>query len=154
MKYSKNYFLIMLIPLLFTFCSKSDDEFGEHGSITIEFGSVCGWCVGEEKIIVSSVKTDYYKNIPCGENKGTINKTDAITSDEWEEIFSSFDYNDFLELEYDECNVCADGCDEFIIIIKNESSHEIRYTPSKEIEGLEELRQLLNNKLEELKNSD
>lgn len=143
--------ILVLVPVMFVNCSRSEDEFGDHGPVTIEFGTVCGWCGGEEKITISSVKVDYLRNIPCGENKGTISKTDITDSYDWNEIISSFDYDYFLTLDYNQCNVCVDGCDEFIIVTKEDSSHEIRYTPSAEIEGLDELRQLLINQMEKLK---
>ena len=135
-------------------CSKQDNDFGDHGNLTIEFGTVCGWCAGEEKITVSPSKADYYRNIPCGDDKGTLRESVAISPNEWDEISSSFDYNYFLTLDFNDCNVCVDGCDEFIIITKNGFSHEIRYAPSKVIEGMDELRQQLTNKLNEIRTSN
>ena len=154
MKFYSSLLFMILISILFVYCSDSDDEFGEHGPIVIEYGTFCGWCAGEEKITVSSVKTDYFRNIPCGENEETTNKTKKMSLEKWNEIILSFDYNQFLTLDYNECNVCADGCDEFIIITKRGESHEIRYSPSEEIEGIKELRQILNKRLEEFQNSN
>lgn len=154
MKFKKLFWLVFLFSIVMVSCSKQDDDFGEHGNVMIEFGTVCGWCAGEEKITVSSVKADYYRNIPCGDDKGTINETVAISSDEWNEITTSFDYDYFLTLDYNECNVCADGCDEFIIITTNDFSHEIRYAPSTEIWGLDELRAQLTNKLNEIRSAN
>lgn len=154
MKFKKLVWLVFLFFILGGSCLKQDNNFGEHGIVTIEFGNVCGWCAGEEKITVSSVKADYYRNIPCGENEGTTYKTKAITTEEWDQISSSYDYDYFLTLDYSECNVCVDGCDEFIIITTNGFSHEIRYSPSKEIAGLDDLRQQLTNILNEINNSN
>lgn len=153
MKLNTRYLFILLVPVLFVFCSEQEDEFGKHGEVVIEFGTGCGWCAGEERITVSSAKAEYYRNIPCGEEEGTTRKTQAMTSEEWEEIISSFDHDQFLTLDYNECNVCVDGCDEFIIITQNGSSHEIRYSPSEEIDGMDELRQLLAHTMEKVKAS-
>ena len=144
-KYVVQTLLLILLSSLLISCTKQKDEFGVHGSFIIEFGTVCGWCAGEETMTVSSVKVDYMRHIPCGENKGTTNKTDEISEEEWNAFTSSFDYSWFLTLDYNECNVCADGCDEYIKITSNGSSHEIRYSPSKEIEGMNSLREKLNN---------
>jgi len=121
----------ILISIFIISCSKQNDDFGEHGSVVIKFGTACGWCAGEEVITVSSVKVDYLRHIPCGENEGTTNKTNEISKEKWKDITSSFDYSWFITLNYNECNVCADGCDEFIKITMDGSTHEIRYSPSK-----------------------
>ena len=43
-------------------------------------------------------------------------------------------------LEYNECNVCADGCDEIIRIHDGIGSHELSYSPGEALEGMENLR--------------
>jgi len=143
-----SFILVLILPILIS-CSKQND-FGEHGSIIIEYGTVCGWCGGEEAITVSAAKADYLRQIPCGENEGTTNKTVEISREKWNDIISSFDYSYFLTLNYNECNVCVDGCDEFIKITADNSIHEIRYSPSIEIDGLENLREKLNNVMNEM----
>lgn len=143
-----SFILLLALPFIIS-CSKQDD-LGEHGSFVIEYGTVCGWCGGEESIIVSAVKADYLRQIPCGENEGTTNKTIETNREKWDNIISSFDYSYFLTLDYNECNVCADGCDEFIKITKDGSIHEIRYSPSTEIDGLDVLREKLNNLMNEM----
>ena len=40
----------------------------ELETYTIEFGTECGWCGGQEFIKVSSSKIEYERIIPCGEN--------------------------------------------------------------------------------------
>ena len=144
-----SFILILIIPFIIS-CSKQDDEFGGHGSFVIEYGTVCGWCAGEESVTVSVVKADYLRQIPCGDEEGTQNKTIALSEEAWNDIISSFDYSWFQTLDYNECNVCADGCDEFIKITNNASTHEIRYSPSTEIDGLNNLREKLNDIMNEM----
>jgi hypothetical protein len=120
----------------------------------IEFGSECGWCAGQEFITITSFTIEFEKTIPCGENQGTEKKSKSITSTKWDSIRSSFDYSLFKTLEYDECNVCVDGCDEIIRITKNDESHQIRYSPEKQIEEIEELRQILAELLSEFNTQD
>lgn len=146
----KRFAVLALILIVILSCSKQKDEFGEHGSLVIEFGTACGWCSGEETITVSSEKADYLRLIPCGENKGTTDKTIEISEGKWNDIISCFDYSHFLTLDYNECNIYADGCDEFIKITHEGSSHEIRYSPSENIDGLNDLRQELNNLMSEI----
>ena len=118
---------------------------------TIKFGSECGWCGGQEYITISSTKVEYERNIPCGEDKGTTNKSRNLTSEEWEEIENSFDYSLFKTQEYTNCNVCADGCDEIIQITENDLTHELRYSFSDEVEGMENLRQKLSEIMDDMR---
>lgn len=137
--------LFVLSLLLFSACKK--EELNARGSILIEFGSVCGWCAGEEKITVTEKKVEYFREIPCGENAGKTELSRSFSSEDWNDLIGSFEYEDFLSLGYNTCNVCADGCDEFIIITKDGETHEIRYNPGTEIEGIESFQEKLKELL-------
>ena len=146
--------LLNAIPFIFAFiifagCDKN--EFSSEKDLKIEFGYECGWCAGEELITVSPNEISYIRNIPCGEEKGTTRKSRDISSEEWDEILSSFDYSVFITLNYSECNVCADGCDEIIKITQIKSTHELRYSTDDTLEGMQFLRQILKAKLEEMR---
>ena len=147
----KTIFFIFLLLFIYG-CEINKDT--EPEDFIIEFGTECGWCAGQEYITVSASKIDYLRNIPCGDEKGTIQKNRVITSSEWDQINVSFDYSLFTTLEYNDCNVCADGCDEIIRITENNNSHELRYDVSEEVEGMEDLRQLLGGILHEMRNTD
>ncbi len=144
--------IFIFVIVIFLSCEKN--EVIEHDDFIIEFGSECGWCAGQEFVTVSASKISYLRNIPCGEEKGTIQKSRNISAAEWDEINSSFDYSLFKTLDYNECNVCVDGCDEIIRITENESNHELRYSVSGEIEGMRNLQQILTGLLEEMRESD
>ncbi len=143
----KNQFGIVVFVLslmLLTGCE--EENIKAKDSYRIEFGSVCGWCAGEEKITVTESKVKYFREIPCGENAGKTELSRSYSSDDWDELVHSLEYDHFLVLDYNTCNVCVDGCDEFIIITKDGETHEIRYNPGTEIEGIEGFQE----KLEEL----
>ncbi len=120
----------------------------------IEFGSECGWCAGQEYIKISEAEVIYTRNIPCGDEKGTVTKSRSISNETWDSIYNSLDYDLFLSLDYNECNVCADGCDEIIRITNNGNTHPLRYTPSTSIEGLENLQENLMQLLIEMREAD
>ena len=142
----------IFIPAIFTACDNNDIDSAEF--FKIEFGSECGWCGGQENIIVTESNINYLRNIPCGDDQGTIQKNRKINSDEWNEIISSFDYSLFKTLNYSECNVCADGCDEIIKISESDKTHELRFSPSDEVEGMQNLREILTVFLEEMRETD
>lgn len=133
-------------------CDKNEVE--TEADYRIEFGSECGWCAGQEFISITSSEINYIRNIPCGEEKGTIKKERLITSDEWNKITSSFDYSLFKTLDYSECNVCADGCDEIIKITENNETHELRYSLHDEVEGMQDLRQVLNDLMGKMRDTN
>lgn len=144
---------ILVFHLLFLFsCSEKENE--DITDFTIKYGTECGWCGGQEYITITSSNIEYERNIPCGENEGITRKSRNISKDEWTELSDSFDYSLFKTLEYNECNVCVDGCDEIIQITENGASHEIRYTPTTDIEGMEVLQQLLSEIAVEMRNAD
>jgi len=140
-----------LITLFAFTCSKNEAEDDFSTDFEIKYGSECGWCAGQEYLIIKNSNIEYQKIIPCGENKGETKKSRKISEEEWNEITSSFSYDLFFTLDYKDCNVCVDGCDEILEIKDNDKEHILRFTPSKEIEGMEELRILLGALMEELK---
>ena len=131
--------LLLSVLFVFVFCSDKSTDWQEN--ITIEFGTACGWCAGYETLTISDLTVNFQRIIPCGENQGTFQNSKPISQDEWNEITASFNYSYFQSLDFDECNVCVDGCDEHIQITENHKSHTITYSPSTEIAGLENLRE-------------
>ena len=142
---------LSFIFLLFIFMGCDKNEIEPEVGYKIEFGSECGWCAGQEFITITSSDIKYVRNIPCGEEKGVTNHSRKISSAEWDEITLSFDYSLFKTLEYNECNVCVDGCDEIIRITDIEDIHELRYSFSDEVEGMENLRQIFADLMEEMR---
>ena len=140
----------MLIIFIFAFPFGCKDNNLSEQNTKIEFGSECGWCGGTEYITVTSSKVEYLRTIPCGDEKGTTKKERAISPKEWAVIINSFDYSIFKKLNYAECNVCADGCDEILKITENDNLHELRYSPTMEIKEIKELQHILKSKLEEM----
>lgn len=118
---------------------------------SIKYGTTCGWCAGEEYITISDSEILYERNIPCGGEKGLTKKSRKLDSAEWNTILESFEYELFKTLDYNECNVCADGCDEIIKISDGDFVHEIRYSPAENVEGMEDLREILSNIMEEMR---
>jgi len=135
--YKTTFFLFSLLVLLS--CSKDDDKQEVDYSYIIEFGTECGWCAGTKYISVKKGEIEYSRNIPCGDDKGINNDHKNFDYDKWDELIDGFDLDFFATLDYDICNVCADGCDEIIEVTRNGKTHQIRYNPNREIEGIEPL---------------
>jgi len=145
-------FLFITVYITLGSCEKDSDSSNEI--FMIEFGSECGWCAGKEYISISETTIKYVRTIPCDENQGVTQKSKSITTARWDSICSSFDYNKFKKLEYNECNVCVDGCDEIIKITQNRTEQQLRYAPGEEIEGIKNLRQILAGIMIEMQNQN
>ncbi len=144
----KATFLGLSLLLAFS-CSDEEDKLETDYTYVIEFGTECGWCAGTTTISVTKGEIEYTRIIPCGDDKGTIVKTNSFDDKKWEELITDFDTDYFETLEYNICNVCADGCDEIIKVIRNGDTHQIRYNPCEGIEGIESLQEKLRKYLDE-----
>jgi hypothetical protein len=51
-----------------------------------------------------------------------------ITTSEFENLLSLLDFEEFKKLDLNSCNVCFDGCDDWIFIDTGSESHYIRFT--------------------------
>ena len=141
----------VIISLLLISCT---EENLINDNFEIKYGSTCGWCAGQEFITITNDTIKYMRNIPCGEDKIVIKGTRKLNLGEWNKIISSFDYSIFKTLEYTDCNVCADGCDEILEISEDDSVHKLSYTPSTEIEEVKKLRNQLSEIMDEMRNID
>ena len=152
MKALQRYFLISITALAFASCM--DYIILSPETMTIEYGTECGWCAGSEFIAVTDNKVVYTRTIPCGQNEGTVQITRTLSPERWQAITESFDYDQFRRLRQDACNVCADGCDEIIRITRDGKIHQIRYTPGSVFAATEELQALLHELMLEFRSAD
>lgn len=139
LKFISFLFLLLILQSCAEEQPENIESFDKTASFYIEFGIECGWCAGIEYIKITQSKVEYTRVIPCGDDKGTFINEQDLNEADWVELTSSFKLSEFMELAYNTCNLCADGCDEIIRIGDKDSSHEIRYTPGIEIEGMEAL---------------
>lgn len=137
--------ILIIVVFISLSCLKEDDKPELDDSYVIEYGFQCGWCGGTGFITIMPGEITYQRIIPCGEKEGEVTLSDELDSDEWEELLSSYDHDQFLNLEYNQCNVCVDGCDEIIRIRANNHTHEITYSPGDTIPGLLDLQDKLRN---------
>ena len=77
---------------------------------------MCGWGAGEDSLYISNTVIKYVYSVPAQSGLPKINKTRTTTEAEWVIILNSLDLNNFVKLDYNSCNICVDGCDEWIKI--------------------------------------
>jgi hypothetical protein len=114
----------LLILLLFS-CEKEEENSGAYEDLVISTRYACGWCGGLDSLIITKNDLYYcYYNF-CFDSVHRKNETTG--ADEWEDLVDAMDLNEFLKLNMDRCNICADGCDTWINIETDTVSHSIRF---------------------------
>jgi len=147
---SSSFFLITLF-LFFAACKKptvltESDQTIDSGLI-IKAGFVCGWGSGTDSLEISQTTIKYEYYIPAQSYVPIINKSRSVSDNEWKEIVNAINIDGFFRLNYQSCNVCVDGCDEWIFIQNGKVSHKITFGKGLEIDTISKLQ----NKLTELR---
>ncbi len=135
------FILILIIGsfLIIVSCKKDvcDHEFN---SMEITMGTTCGWCAGHDTLIINSMTTKYQFDDPCDDNND-LTKSNLTSSKDWNEILHKFDSAKFKSVNLNTCHACADGCDTWISVKKNNYEHFIRYGQAELIEMDSEVRE-------------
>jgi len=115
----------------------------EESPLKIRAGFMCGWGTGEDSLYISNTVIKYVYYVPAESRLPKINKTRTTTEAEWDNILNSIDLNNFVKLDYNSCNICVDGCDEWIKIQNDQISHQIRFGLGSKIDSISDLQTIL-----------
>jgi hypothetical protein len=139
-----------LIPFVFLMlvcldgCDKHENKSDiEESPLKIRAGFMCGWGSGEDSLYISNTVIKYFYYVPAQSMLPKINKTRTTTEAEWDDILKSLDLNNFVKLDYNSCNICFDGCDEWIKIQDDQLSHQIRFGMGSKIDPISSLQTIL-----------
>lgn len=135
------YISILLILFLSISCRKTDES---DDSLIIKAGFACGWGAGQDTLEISSSIIKYSFYVPQESSDPKIDASREVTRAEWKEIKEAVDMDAFLALEYNTCNICVDGCDEWIFIQNDKASHRISYDKGLQIETIKKLQDLIS----------
>jgi hypothetical protein len=146
MKYSA---LLIGFLLCFAGCKKTDNNalFYDSSSIIINAGFYCGWGAGADSLFISRSEIKYLYYVPAESMLPKIIRSRSVPDTEWINIVNSIDLKDFIKLKYNSCNVCVDGCDEWISVQTDQISHQIRFSKGLRIDTIYKLQ----NKIEQLR---
>ena len=139
----KKLIILPLLLLLFT-CRKTDNFLQPDSSLILKTGYMCGWGAGEDSLVISATKIYYVYRVPSKSQQPVIRQTRAITQSEINDINQALNIDTFNNLEFNTCNICVDGCDEWITIKNQKSDHNIRYSKGQKIEGIADLQTILD----------
>lgn len=113
-----------LVPVLLLIAFVSSCSKDEISDLEIITGRVCGWCAPSDSLVLTHENTLYKQTDPCSKE---ILFQSTITNYEWDELVDLFDWNAFKKIDINTCNVCVDGCDNYIDIKKGLSKHRITF---------------------------
>jgi hypothetical protein len=148
----------LLFIILFSFClitcNKKEDnpKIKEDTSLVIKAGFMCGWGSGQDSLIISGTMIKYFYSVPANSQIPEVNKARPTTPAEWNNILNSINFKNFLNLNYNSCNICVDGCDEWISIKNNSIFHQIRFGLGLKIDSIKPLQDILAQLRSELRN--
>ena len=94
----------------------------------IKSGTICGWCSLNDTLTISTNSLRYVNYTQCDNSRPAQEKIGQITPSEFENLLSNLDFEEFKKLDLNSCNVCFDGCDDWIFIDTGSESHYIRLT--------------------------
>ena len=119
-------FTIGLSILFILSCEKEESHHQNgKGGLEIMTGTICGWCAGVDSLIITEDKMNYHYINPCDESDYF---KDTITEkSKWDELIKLIDLEEFLKITINTCYVCVDGCDTWISIKNDSTSHTIRF---------------------------
>lgn len=120
----KLLFNLSFLALIFISCEK-DTLIINNDQLIIEMGSICGWCVPGDTLVLDNINTNYSITYPCEES--TVEKEEKTNSSDWNELVGLLDKDEFSKIDINTCYYCADGCDIWIKIIDENYSHMIRF---------------------------
>jgi len=138
--------VVFLMLVCFGGCEKKENKSNiniEESPLKIRAGFMCGWGAGEDSLYISNTVIRYVYFVPAQSRLPKINKTRTTTDAEWANILNSLDLNNFVKLDYNSCNICFDGCDEWIKIQDDQISHQIRFGMGSKIDSISDLQTIL-----------
>jgi hypothetical protein len=140
----KYIIFLSLTFITITGCFKFNDNPNvDPGPIKLSAGFACGWGSGEDSLVIYTSAIKYMYWVPAQSREPKINMTKEISGATLDSILRTIDYAAFQKLNYNTCNICVDGCDEWITVYKGSESHRIRYSKGLKISSISALQDKL-----------
>jgi len=126
----KNLTASIFLFLVFFACTYDTIERAEGSGIIIKTGTVCGWCTVNDTLTITGENVRYVNYTNCSTTQPTITKTAQISSADLNALLAKLNIDELKKLDLNSCNVCVDGCDDWISFDNGTDSHYIRFGSS------------------------
>lgn len=99
-----------------------------HSDLLIKTGTICGWCSQNDTLVIQGNSVRYVNYTQCNNTQPAVEKNSQISAAGLEALLSTLDFDELKKLELNSCNVCFDGCDDWIYYKNGNKTHYIRFT--------------------------
>jgi len=122
--------IFYLWPLILIACACADnrEEIIDKSALVIKTGTICGWCAQNDTLSISGNMVRYVNYTNCSSANPSVTKTGQIESSKLDDLLGKLDVSELKKLDMNSCNVCFDGCDDWISYSNGTDSHYIRFT--------------------------
>lgn len=125
----RNFLLATTIVLVALACRDEQLVTGKaHSDLIIKTGTICGWCSLNDTLTIQGNSVRYVNYTQCDNTQPAVEKEGQISALELEALLSALDFEELKKLDLNSCNVCFDGCDDWIYFSNGKESHYIRFT--------------------------
>lgn len=123
-------FLVFAAIMAFGFsCTYTfTEEKVADANFVIKTGTECGWCSQNDTLTISDTRVKYVDYKKCSTTNPTVSKSGELTTAELNELLGKLDFDELKKLDLNSCNVCADGCDDWISYKSGSQTHTIRFS--------------------------
>ncbi|RXK48972.1 hypothetical protein [Aquirufa rosea] len=135
----KHLIFLIGIGMVFLSCRNSSTDLIDPSDLKIKAGYICGWGSGIDTLEITNQTVRYVYYIPRQSMQAQISKTRKLSDQEWVDIRKALNWSQFNSLSYKTCNVCFDGCDEWIAVQNGALSHQITFTRGLKIDTINAL---------------
>ena len=125
----KNILLAAMVVILALSCQ--DEQYvmeKDQSGIIIQSGTICGWCSLNDTLTISGTFTRYVNYTQCNNNQPTVEKMKQIAASEVDSLWTLLDFAELKKIDLNTCNICFDGCDDWLYVNNGKDSHYIRFT--------------------------
>lgn len=122
--------VLFAASVIFTVFSCDDDKLAEknlYSGLVIRTGTICGWCSVNDTLTIQGNSVRYVNYTKCNNIKPAVEKNGQIPTLELDGLIAKLDFNELKKISLNSCNVCADGCDDWIYFENGTESHYIRF---------------------------
>lgn len=127
MVYKYSISIVVLILICFSCTDKTFDE-NSNSDIVIKTGTICGWCTVNDTLTIVGNDVRYVNYANCSNTGPSVKKSGKLTSTELNALINLLDFEELKKIDLNSCNVCFDGCDDWISYKSSSQSHYIRFS--------------------------
>ncbi len=121
---------IFIVLVLFACTYDTMEDHGSNSGVIIKTGTICGWCTVNDTLTIKGNSVWYVNYANCSTGNPSVQKSGQLKTSELDSLLALLHFDELKKLDLISCNVCFDGCDDWISFENGNESHYIRYGSS------------------------